>query len=558
MKIQNLAVIFVIIILPISLTLSSYTKSQNQTLHLQTAYDSKLDNATYDALKAFQLNTTNSSTSDIANSKLRDIEASVNTFFNSIASNFNMVGYNQSVLKTYVPALVYTMYDGFYIYSPYNNDLSSLTNEEKDKLKDPKATFHDGDRITGLKPYIHYSCRYKKNDIDVVITYSLDNYITVQGYIGSGMNKEYVVKSGYLLDNIEVNGGIVEYRNILIEGETLKQRFKPDEEEYVYVKVNGIKYYKKNDGWYSNLNGEEIKTDMEYKEQNEAAKQYYKEAKEFSDWVSSNLGDLTGNDAYDENGDSLNSRFGSDKIFDFNGGNNKSIEDPNSDFNQHRLEVIRYTIEKNLSIAIANYNNYSSSTTTNFQMPKLKEDEWTKIINNVSIISFLQGLSIGGKVYNGYSIITNTKNDEVVSDESIYLINNTEYYKPTDSTLDNLTSYIGVLNKDFERRTFTDDTGITKYFFPKNQLGSYSSIVNQFEDSDLENVQYNNNLYSYIDDKVTKRYINIAKAYYTALGRERYSMYKTNTNTDRKVESGKRVYEDEGLKAAYNQQNIKK
>ena len=129
MKLQNLAVIFIIIILPISMILNVYTRNQVKTLKLQISYDSKLNNATYDALKAFQLNTINSDTSDLANSKLRDIEASVNTFFTSIASNFNMAGYNQDELKEYVPALVYTMYDGYYIYSPYTNHLDD-TNEK--------------------------------------------------------------------------------------------------------------------------------------------------------------------------------------------------------------------------------------------------------------------------------------------------------------------------------------------------------------------------------------------------------------------------------------------
>ncbi len=90
MKYQSLAVIFIIIMLPISMVLTSYVQNQVKTLELQISYDTKLTNATYDALKAFQLNAFNSSTSDIANSKLRDIEASVNTFFNSMASNFNM------------------------------------------------------------------------------------------------------------------------------------------------------------------------------------------------------------------------------------------------------------------------------------------------------------------------------------------------------------------------------------------------------------------------------------------------------------------------------------
>lgn len=101
-----------------------------QTLQLQIDYDTKLDNATYDAIKAFQMNTANSSTSDLVNSKIRDIEAAGNGFFTSIANAFNMSGYD--TLKNYVPALVFTMYDGFYIYSPFENTLDSETQQKLD------------------------------------------------------------------------------------------------------------------------------------------------------------------------------------------------------------------------------------------------------------------------------------------------------------------------------------------------------------------------------------------------------------------------------------------
>ena len=67
MKIQYLAVVFVIIMLPISLIFSAYTGAQVDTLKLQISYDITVDNATYDAIKAFQLNTINSSTSDLKN-----------------------------------------------------------------------------------------------------------------------------------------------------------------------------------------------------------------------------------------------------------------------------------------------------------------------------------------------------------------------------------------------------------------------------------------------------------------------------------------------------------
>lgn len=200
------------------------------------------------------------------------------------------------------------------------------------------------------------------------------------------------------------------------------------------------------------------------------------------------------------------------------------IEESNSNFNQHRLAVIRYSIEKNLSIAIANYNNYTT-VKANFQMPKLKEDEWEKILNNVSIISFMQGLNIGGKVYNGYSIITNTKNEEVVSEESIYITTSDgQYHKPTDLDLiENSNITEGVLNIDFERKSLTAN-GITTYFFPKKQLGCYSCIVKQTNVEDLTNT----NIHDYLENCENEQ---LSKAYFTALGRERYSMYKTNHNS---------------------------
>ena len=73
----------------------------------------KLNDATYDAVKAFQLNTTNSYYSSISDSKIRDIEASINTFYNSLTSSIN---YTKLELQEYVPAIVYTLYDGYYIY----------------------------------------------------------------------------------------------------------------------------------------------------------------------------------------------------------------------------------------------------------------------------------------------------------------------------------------------------------------------------------------------------------------------------------------------------------
>ena len=524
MKIQNLAVIFIIIMLPISLVLTSYVQNQVQTVELQISYDTKLTNATYDAVKAFQLNTVNSSTSDLANSKIRDIEASVNTFFNSIANNFNMAGYNKDILQNYVPALVYTMYDGYYIYTPFTNTLSE---------EDEGATYQDGEKIYGLKPYVFYSCRYKNgSSTDVVITYSLDNYITVQGKVGD----EEVYRAGYLLDNITESGDRVWYRGSEIETENnLTEQLALYENStdsvatkrtYNYVKINGVKYYEDpNTGqWFSMLNGERYDQSRKFKTENDSAKKYYQEAYEFTSWVRSKLGSLTTSDAVDENGNSLADEFGNNReIFGTDQGSADSIEDENSLFNQHRQAVIRYAIEKNLSIAIANYNRYASTTSANFQMPELREDEWEKIINNVSIISFMQGLSIGGKIYNGYSIVTNTKTEEVVNLDSIYITTSDgQYHRATDADLTTSSNITGAFfNVDFERKSVTNGNSTT-YYYPHEQTGCYTSIVSQSNLNDTDNV------YEYMEEQGG----TLAKMYFTVLGRERYSMYKTFNNSE--------------------------
>ena len=179
MKLQHLAVIFVIIILPISLVLAAYLGNQITTIQLQTQYSTKLINATYDSLKAFKINTANNNYSTLGASKARDIEASVSTFYRTLATAMGTIGYSSYELQTYTPALVYTLHDGFYIYTKYYD-----TNKNE-------YTY-------GLKPMITYSCRYKVGNgdrYDFVVNYTLDNSISIIGTVDG----EFVTKSGYLI-----------------------------------------------------------------------------------------------------------------------------------------------------------------------------------------------------------------------------------------------------------------------------------------------------------------------------------------------------------------------
>ena len=73
MKIQYIAVIFIIIIVPISMATTSYINSQIDTITLQSNYNDKLIDSTYDAVRAFQINTVNNRYSSISDSKIRDI-----------------------------------------------------------------------------------------------------------------------------------------------------------------------------------------------------------------------------------------------------------------------------------------------------------------------------------------------------------------------------------------------------------------------------------------------------------------------------------------------------
>ena len=550
MKYQYLAVVFVIIMLPISLVFSAYLGAQLQTLDLQLSYDTKLDNTTYDAIKAFQLNTVNSGTSDFLNSKIRDIEAAANSFFTSLATNFNMSGYNSEILQEYVPALVFTLYDGFYIYSPFENTLDADTISRLPA----NATYTNGEEVTGLKPYIYYSCRYVRGQIDVTITYSLDNYITIQG---TDQNGKAINDAGYLIDDVTYNAssGQVTYRGIEITSETPLEEYIGDK-KYQYIKINGQKYYLDESNsagprWFYLDNGKMsyLNENQNFRdENNDMAYRYYKEAAEFKNRLS-NYGilNLRSSDARspqgtaltpvtDINGDVIYDFTGGDyKIFDFSdNGGTSNIEEKDSNFNDHRLAVIRYVIETNLSVALANYNNYGTGS-YEFRMPKLAEEEWSRILNNVCLISFLQGLSIGGKIYNGYSVINNNKNEEVVTEESIYIVDdvtvpattNSTYHRVNHKDLTVTANTKGIFNIDLERKSLgSDQRETTLYYFPRRDLGCYTCFVAQTN----INGGYDN-VYDYLDSiSSSANGRALAKVYYTALGRERYSMYKVFRN----------------------------
>ena len=585
MRIQDLAIIFIIIILPISIILGAYTQMQISTISLQTEYDMKLTAATNDAIKAFQINTANSSTSDIANSKIRDIEASVSVFKSSIKSVFGMNGYSEDEMNEYIPALVYTMYDGFYIYSRFNNQ-NYLYQTEKDDNGNTSYVLNNGEKVPidqngenvlGLKPYISYSVKYNpSSDLDIVITYSLDNYISIKGMVKTDGEKQYWDKSGYLIDGIKKDelSGKITYNGVEIDQNVVLSEDLPaigslEKGTYKYVRDNGTKYYldANNERVIYFLNGNlmEIKPTSgniessydKYKdmiEKGESAYKFYDEANEFTQSVKNVLANLTNKDAQDfiinSNGETIQTTVFSDedeyKIFDFNSDSSKpekTIECRRSIFNPQRLAVIKNKIRTNLAIAITNFN---SAYNIEFQMPELTEEDWAKAMNNISLISFIQGIDIGGKTYNGYTIINNSESKEVVREENIYILGNDGFYHRIgdeylitennigENTTGGHTYYdtgkstavatAGRLNLDFNKQTVYQTDGNIIYYYPLSRyFASYNSIVNQ-NYWDQEYYKYND-IYAYV---ASSSNASLKKAFYIALGRERYGMYKSN------------------------------
>ena len=174
MKLQNLTVIFIVIILPIILIVSLYINTGIKTIKYQALYDTALLNATHDAIYAFEQNTANNKYSDNAETKRSIIKSSIKMFETSLANAAGISAYSSDEIEEYIPAIVFGLYDGFYMYAPsYNTQTGKYEH--------------------GLKNYVYYS---ETLDDGTVIRYSLDNYISVT----VEKDGQYYIKEGYLIN----------------------------------------------------------------------------------------------------------------------------------------------------------------------------------------------------------------------------------------------------------------------------------------------------------------------------------------------------------------------
>jgi len=632
MKLQQLAVIFVIIVLPISLVLAMYTDNNIDVLKKQAEYNDMLLTATNDAVKAYQMNTLRNGYSTVNDSKIRDISASVNSFFNSLASGMGSSGYKKEDLEPYIPALLYTLYDGYYLYGDYQNVVT--INNGKQNYSTENST--ELTSKSGVKPFIYYTCEYTgSGKFDIVINYTLDNYITVMGTDADG---NIVNRSGYLINpdsvsNVDESCKTLTAHNVTIEPETLGEYIvaidtvdKGDGQtgtEYVsrnteyfqYVYYNNQKYYidtKYNDAnntdnasrqssTYTGVNIFRLNNNLRvYLTETEAnglaqflelgdytqintnnfldnsAYNYYKNAKEFSEFFidlfsgQNNIKVVT--DKYNNqlNYTALNTETGEEvpvhsraeyeiaDVFNIKASDNDP-ETESSLFNEHRMDVIISSIESNLLSIISNFNIHNNSG-FEFSLPVLSEEDWYKITNNVTVVSFMQGLPIGNyKYYSNYSIVANTLNKEFVSRDSIILREretgkrnndrNGIYHNPRCLTLndENSSNLVGYNIIDYQQQlasydeidsTTYEQTTLTFYYYPHSGSGAYECIIGKDEllfttDNLILGTEFHSINDAY-EDEGTSEYEgrkpseNIRKAYITALAREKYNLYKVS------------------------------
>lgn len=745
MKLQGISVIFALIVLPLILVLTYYIQLQVDTIEMQNEYDKKLLDSTYSAMSAFEINTANEDLSSVSDSLRTIIEASTNVFMNTLSTNFGMSNASKSYLEPYIPAILYTLYDGYYISAPtrtptflvdssgnavtvgspgvkidaagdftYEEIHTSIESQnncnvcQKTQLPDGSYSvvagsghtlYDDGDGLQEnteyrymsaadqadlqikfdelkskgkeefygqllyktktagkyttdinsaeleidnvLKTYMPYSARYKNgnpgdaNYFDIVVVYTLDNYVTIQGNIGD----VYYTKSGYFIPKdvinvLEVSGlsnpkqllsfnqndakeliesgakvriEIEDKRNadgsvdpsggteltsggngksaatLREEQRVLKNRFDKASLYLAQVRkiadlsslpagdLDAINTFLAETGYsFDGIGSTDIQSKLEFskiqitRDLNEiqyqldemSAVTYYVTADIFSSWIydnlvakntvkESHLVEISGQSYKLIKGQiqvSHDFKSSDTPIFNIEGTENKTTSkiksmmeiDKDSPFYSHKLNVIRDSIQYNLNLAMSTYNNMLIST-KDYAMPQIQNEEWDKILSNISIVSFMQGYNCGLKTYNNYKIVSSTNNEISVLPENIYYVEKkafsdetTEYHKidcPKLKEIDKSETgkqYIAFISKDVKYDKIYDKTNAQiPYEYDHKNYACYDCINdgNYEKTAVLDTINY---------DNYTNQFPNLRKAYYIGVGKARNDLYKMN------------------------------
>ena len=480
-----MTIVFIIIILPVVLTLATYIGYEIRTINRQNQYNTGLISATHDAIFSFELNTKNDNYRANPEKKRTNIKAAVKTFENSLSNSCGLGLYNNNAIEQYIPAMGFFLYDGFYMYAPYKvgTDTGSTTYKHN------------------LKNYVYYS---EKIGNDIVINYTLDNYVSVSGTFGG----QYMTRSGYLMaDNGDMEKalrGVSTEKTVEFQAKTTPAT-RDAAGNVVTAQQNVV-------------------VPLTLKSDN-AAQNYVANAKAFTYWFKQNVVRAVPSATYLNINDSTN-----------------DPEEENSPFVQHKQAIMKNKIQDTLNTAIIAY---STSVSTGYKMPNFSEEDWQKIYQNIAVATFVQGMHVGFRPYNNYCILNSTNNQEYVNPDLIYFsdgnqsnpnrLSSAQYHDIRCTALasaSNITGYragsFEKVNRELSEELTPPDTNYTRdnahqYYYKHRELACYDCINGSVKTQINPSTNKAYTVREYVKSKASE---TVKKAYYRALARERWNTVK--------------------------------
>lgn len=431
-----------------------------------------------------------------------------------------------------------------------------------------------------LKTFVPYTANYTKNGTNYVINYTLDNHVRIykedeawEGYIiaeyGNGNEAKY---------NVPVKSTTITFNGTTIEPEVLSENIpvrnsRNDNIEvknyaYIYNSNNDKRYYEseagENQGKFFITNSEYVKVYLPDTEANNSLAEYKKLLirfeKDLPDYIElyQLLNKDEGNTWYykDSNGkynkynDYKNDQLTIDRNKDCSAINyyvenylfNYWIKDESLDINEImnlKKQSIIDNVNKNLNLAISNY---SENSKINYTIPELSDEDWEQALSNISMITFFQGMKVGLKTYNNYSIVTSTENNEYVGQDSLYYLDSQDesYHRYRCSNTQRNIGLEGVYrNTEFKAQSYTQKDDTINYYYKHGDIDSEGRMSSMLQCFDC--IVNRNNIKAYTEEESQKSSY-FEKAYNTGLARERYIQMSRSKLTGSK---GK-IVEEEG------------
>lgn len=518
-------------------------------------------------------------------------------------------------ILNYVPAIVYMMYDGYYIYSPtyvpktitdskgkqlfyYENGAEGkeLTNsavqtingkeetglpiyEAKENAISDSEKFSEGDETKTitfttdvnsakttykhvLKTFVPYTTIYSANGQNYVINYTLDNYVRIYG-----KNETW---EGYIIEEygstkyeVPVNSTEITFNDVTIKPETLSENIAVKNSEgtitvenykYIYNSSNDKRYYDNDKEKFFTVNSAYEKVYLsdvdvnhslaEYKKllirPTENSPKYIELYQLLNDegnttwYYKDSTGKYVKYDNFTESVErdkdcSAINYYVENYLFNF------WINDERLDADKIlslRKQSIIDNVNKNLNLAISNY---SANSEINYTIPELTEADWEQALSGVSMITFFQGVKVGLKTYNNYSIVTSSENNEYVGEDSLYYIDyQDEFYHRyrCSSTQPNIGLDGVYKNVEFKAQSFEKHDGTIEYYYQHGGIASEGRKVSMLQCFDC--IVNKNNMKEYTEEESRKQSY-FEEAYNTGLARERYIQMQRTRITDSKA-----------------------